>query len=62
MRYTVTMSIEVDASNNAEARQHALKLAELLKSPMVRMAVEGADVRLVGDGNPVVYQPQRSVG
>lgn len=59
MRYRVTMSIEVEARNNQEAHDQALKLKELLKSPLVRMAVEGEGIQLSGDGRPIVHQPQR---
>ena len=55
------MSMEVDASHDAEAYQYAEKLAGLLKSPLVRMAVEGADIKLAGDGHPVVHMPQREL-
>jgi hypothetical protein len=54
------MSIEVEARNNGEAYEHAMKLWELLKSPLVRMAVEDAGIRLSGNGSPVVHQPQRA--
>jgi DMSO/TMAO reductase YedYZ molybdopterin-dependent catalytic subunit len=60
VRYVVFMSIEVEASGDRQAYEHALKFAELLKSPLVRMAVEAEGVRLAApDGHPVVYQPQR---
>jgi hypothetical protein len=54
------MSIEVEAQDGRQAHEFALKFAELLKSPLVRMAVEGEGIRLAGsDGHPIVYQPQR---
>lgn len=54
------MSVEVEARDDREAHGFALKFAELLKSPLVRMAVEGDGIRLAGsDGHPVVYAPQR---
>lgn len=54
------MSIEIESRDDREAHAYALKLANLLKSPLVRMAVEGEGIRLAGDdGHPVVYQPQR---
>ncbi len=55
------MSIEVDASNDAEAYQYAEKLGALLKSPLVRMAVYDDGIKLAGDGHPVVHAPQREV-
>lgn len=59
MRYRVTMSIEVDAVNDAEAYKSAEALAGLLKSPLVRMAVADEGIKLAGDGCPVVHMPQR---
>jgi hypothetical protein len=54
------MSIEVEARDDRQAYEYATKMAELLKSPMVRMAVESDGIRLSGgDGRPVVHQPQR---
>jgi hypothetical protein len=54
------MSIEVDATGDRQAHEYAVKLSELLKTPLVRMAVAGEDIRLSGDGRPIVHQPQRS--
>lgn len=54
------MSVEVDASDNREAFDCAMKLHELLRSPLVRMAVQSEGIRLSnGDGDPIVHQPQR---
>lgn len=61
MRYRVTLSIAIDAPNYRHAHEQAEKLLELLKGPLVRMAVEGEGIRLSGDGRPVVHQPQREV-
>jgi hypothetical protein len=59
VKYRVLLSIEVEARNDLEATEYAKKLRGLLKSPFVRMAVEGEGIRLVGDGSPVVHRPQR---
>ncbi len=60
MRFVVFMSIEIEARDERQAHAHALKLSELLKSPLLKMTVEGEGVRLAGDdGHPVVYMPQR---
>ena len=59
MRYRVMMSMAVEARDDREAHRYATKLAELLKSPLVRMAVDGEGIRLSGDGSPIVHQPQR---
>ena len=62
MRYRITMSMAVEASNDRQALEQAKKLAELLKGPLVKMAVESEGIRLSGDGRPVVHQPQRETG
>ena len=60
MRYRIMMSVAVEAGNDRQAHEHAKKLAELLKGPLVKMAVESEGIRLSGgDGRPVVHQPQR---
>ena len=60
MRFRIMMSVEVEARDSREAHEYALKFSNLLKSPLVRMAVEGEGIRLAGsDGRPIVHQPQR---
>jgi hypothetical protein len=59
MRYRIMMSIEVDAVDDRQAHEYATKFSDLLKTPMVRMAVGGEGIRLSGDGSPIVHQPQR---
>lgn len=62
MRYRVFMSIDIEARHDREAHEQALKLKELLKSPMVRMAVQGEGVKLSnGDGGSIVYEPTYEV-
>jgi hypothetical protein len=59
-RYRVMMSIGIEARDDREAREHALKLEKLLKESYVRMAVVSSGIPLTqGDGQPVVHQPQR---
>jgi len=60
MKYRIMMSIEVEATDDRQAYEYAIKLGELLKSPLVKMAVEGKDIRLSGDGSPIIHQPQRA--
>ena len=60
VRYRITMSMEIEARDDRQAHECALKLQELLKSPLVRMAVASEKIQLSGDGNPVVHQPQRA--
>jgi len=55
------MSVAVEAQNDAEAFRHAESLSELLKSPMVRMAVEGNGIQLAPGEQPTVHQPQREI-
>jgi hypothetical protein len=58
MRYRVTMSVAIEAVDDRQAHECAVKLSKLLKSPLVKMAVEGEGIRLSGgDGNPIVHQP-----
>jgi hypothetical protein len=52
--YRVFMSIAIDAGSDIEAQKSAVKITELLKSPFVKMAAEGENVRLAGDGRPVI--------
>jgi len=60
VRYRILMSVAVEAINDRQAHEHATKLAELLKGPLVKMAVENEGIRLSnGDGRPIVHQPQR---
>lgn len=60
MKYRILMSVEVDAQSDRQALEYAQKLSTLLKSPLVRMAVEGDGIRLSqGDGQPIVHQPWR---
>jgi len=61
MRYRIYMSVAVEAQNDAEAFRHAESLSELLKSPMVRMAVEGNGIQLAPGEQPTVHQPQREI-
>jgi hypothetical protein len=53
------MSIEVEASGEGQSYEYARRLSDLLKGPLVKMAVEAEGIRLAGDGHPVVYAPQR---
>jgi hypothetical protein len=60
MRFRVMMSVAIDAASDRHGHEQALKLLELLKSPMVRMAVQSEGIQLTdGHGHPVVHQPQR---
>lgn len=58
MKFRVLMEMTIEARTPQEATEHAVKLKELVKSPFVRLAIEGEGVRLVGDGQPVVFTPQ----
>jgi hypothetical protein len=58
VKYRVLMSVVIDARTDREAYECATKLKELLKSPMVKMAAEGAGVTISGDGKPIVHEPQ----
>ena len=60
MKYRVQMSIEIDARNDQEAYEAALKLKGLLATPVVKMAVQSEGIQLSGNGRPIVHQPQRT--
>lgn len=55
------MSVVIEARSDADAFDSAKKLADLLKSPLVKMSVEGAGIKLANGSVPVVYEPQREV-
>ncbi len=59
MRYRIMLSISVEAPNDRQAHECAVKLKELLEGPLVKMGVASAGIQLSGDGRPVVHQPQR---
>ena len=60
MRYKQLMHFVIEARDDREASDVAKKLSTLLKSPLVRMAIQGEGVQLAyGDGKPVVYAPTR---
>jgi hypothetical protein len=52
------MSVAIEARDYQQAHENAKKLEELLKGPLVKMAVESEGIRLSGNGNPVVHRPQ----
>jgi len=58
VRYRILMSIEVQAADDRQAADHARKLGELLKSPLVKMAVMGEGIELSNGGDLIVYQPR----
>lgn len=58
VRYRILVSIEVQAADDRQAAAHARKLGELLKGPLVRMAVESEGVPLSNGGDPIVYKPK----
>lgn len=57
MRYRILMSIEIEARDDRQAYESAVKFEGLLKNPMVRMAVESEGIQLSDDGRPIVHQP-----
>jgi len=60
MRYRQLVHFVIEARDDREASEVAKKLDKLLKTPLVRMAIQGEGVQLAyGDGRPVVYAPTR---
>jgi hypothetical protein len=54
------MHFVIEARDDRDAAEVAKKLDKLLKTPLVRIAIQGEDVQLAhGDGRPVVYAPTR---
>jgi hypothetical protein len=60
MKHKILMHFVVETRDDLNAKEIAKKLESLLKTPLVRMAIQGEGVQLAyGDGRPVVYAPQR---
>jgi hypothetical protein len=60
MKYKQLVHFIIDARDDREAADVAKKLDGLLKTPLVRMAIQTEGIRLAdGDGRPVVYAPTR---
>lgn len=60
MRHRVLISLEIDAQDERQAYELALKLDGLLRQPMVQMTIQSEGIPLVnGNGNLTVHQPQR---
>jgi hypothetical protein len=57
VKYRVFIAVDVDARDDHQAVDQASKLGELLKNPMVKMAIEGEGIKTVG--TPQVHMPQR---
>lgn len=57
MKYKVFIAVTVEARDDHQAVDQASKLGDLLKNPMVRMAIEGEGIKTVGV--PTVHMPQR---
>jgi len=55
------MSVVIEARTPQEAADHAVKLKDLVKNPLARMAIEAEGVRFVNGGEPIVYKPQQIV-
>ena len=60
MRYRQLVHFIVEARDDRDAADVAKRLDKLLKTSLVRMAIESEGVKLAyGDGRPVVYAPTR---
>ena len=53
------MSVLIEARTPQEAAEHAVKLKDLVKNPLTRMAIEAEGVKFVNGADPVVYTPQQ---
>jgi len=62
MKYRILMHVVVEARDDRDAAEVAIKLDKLFKTPMVRMGIQSDGIQLAyGDGRPVVYAPKREV-
>lgn len=59
MKYRILIHVDVDVRDDQQATEQANKLGQLLKNPMVKMAIASEGIRTAGE--PVVYRPTRSV-
>ena len=60
MKHKISMCIIVETRDDRDAAEIAKKLQGLLKTSLVRMAIQSEGIRLAHeDGRPVVYAPQR---
>ncbi len=60
MRHRILVHFVVETRDDRDAAGIAKKLNELLKSSLVRMAIQSEGIQLAhGDGRPVVYTPTR---
>jgi hypothetical protein len=60
VKYKMLAHFIIEARDDRDAKEVAVKLEKLLKTAMVRMAIGGEGIQLAdGDGKPVVYHPQR---
>lgn len=59
MKFQVMMSVLIEARTPQEAAEHAVKLKDLVKNPLTRMAIEAEGVKFVNGADPVVYKPQQ---
>ena len=60
MRHRILMHFIVETRDDRDAAEIAKKLNDLLKTSLVRMAIQSEGIQLAhGDGRPVVYAPTR---
>ena len=60
MRHKILLHMIVETRDDLDATEISKKLESLLKTSLVRMAIESEGIHLAhGDGRPVVYRPTR---
>jgi hypothetical protein len=60
MKHRIMMHFIVETRDDRDAAEIAKKLSGLLKTSLVRLAIQGEGIKLAdGDGKPIVYAPQR---
>ena len=56
-KYRLLLHFDIEARDTAEAIDHAKKIGETLKNPLVKMSLESDGIRPVG--HAVMYAPQK---
>jgi hypothetical protein len=60
MKHRIMMHFIVETRDDRDTAEIAKKLSGLLKTSLVRLAIQGEGIKLAdGDGKPIVYAPQR---
>jgi hypothetical protein len=56
-KYRLLLHFDIEARDDAEAVEHAKKIGDTVKNPLVRMSLESDGIKPIGQA--VIYAPQR---